>query len=52
MGYKGKILWDKSKPIGYKIKSFNVNKAKKILGFKAKTKLDDGLIDTIKNYKI
>jgi len=41
-GYKGKIIWDKTKPDGTPRKLLNVSRLKK-LGFKPKISLDKGL---------
>ena len=41
-GYKGKIIWDKTKPDGTPRKLLNINRLKK-LGFKPKISLDKGL---------
>lgn len=50
MGYKGKIVWDKSKPNGQPRRMLDVTKAKKEFGFKAKTGFEEGLRNTIKWY--
>lgn len=50
-GFKGKIVWDKSKPDGQPRRRLNTSKAKKEFGFKAKTKLEAGLKRTIEWYK-
>ena len=44
-----KIIWDKSKPSGDKMRIMDIKKAKKI-GFLPKTKLEDGINKTIKWY--
>jgi len=53
IGYKGKIIWDKSKPDGQKKRIMNVSKMLK-LGFKTNTNLKNGLRKTVfwfeKNY--
>lgn len=51
MSYKGKIVWDKSKPNGQPRRSLDINKAKKEFGFAAKIQLEDGLKRTIEWYK-
>ncbi len=50
-GFKGGIIWDKRKPDGQPRRCFNVERARKEFGFKAKTKLADGLKKTIKWYE-
>jgi GDP-L-fucose synthase len=51
MGYKGKIVFDTSKPDGQPRRCLDVTKAKEEFGFEAKTSLEDGLLETIKIYK-
>jgi GDP-L-fucose synthase len=46
-GFKGKVLWDTSKPDGQPRRMLDVTKAEKEFGFKAKTKFEDGLRKTI-----
>lgn len=46
--YKGKIIWDHSKPDGQLEKLFDVKKMKTILKFNPKYSLDDGLNKTIR----
>lgn len=48
--YKGKTIWDKTKPDGQPRRCIDVSRAKKELGFIATTKLHDGLKKTIKWY--
>lgn len=50
-GYKGKIIWDKSKPDGQPRRCLDTTKAEKEFGFKAKTTLEEGLKKTIEWYK-
>jgi GDP-L-fucose synthase len=50
VGYNGKILWDTTKTDGQMRKSMNGDKAKKVLGFEAKTTLKEGLKKTINWY--
>jgi len=49
--FKGKIVWDKSKPNGQPRRCLDVSKAEKEFGFKAKTDFKDGLRETIEWYK-
>lgn len=50
MGYKGKIVWDKSKPNGQPRRMLDVTKAKKEFGFKAHTSFKLGLKKMINSY--
>ncbi len=50
-GYKGKLLWDKSKPDGQPRRKLDVSKAKKEFGFSAKIDFKTGLLQTISWYK-
>ena len=50
-GFKGKIIWDKTKPDGQPRRSLDTSKAEKEFGFKAKTEFKEGLMKTIKWYK-
>ena len=43
MKYKGKIIWDKTRPDGQIRRKLNIQKAKNEFGFVAKTKLGEGL---------
>lgn len=53
-GFKGKIVWDKTKPDGQPRRKLSTNRAKKEFGFEAKTDFPQGLKETIdwyiKNY--
>lgn len=49
-GYKGQFLWDNSKPDGQPRRRLDVQKAKELFGFKAKTNLTEGLEKTIDWY--
>jgi GDP-L-fucose synthase len=50
MNYKGKIVWDKTKPNGQPRRCLDVLRAKKEFGFAAKTDFDKGLKKTIEWY--
>lgn len=50
MGYKGEIVWDKSKPDGTPRKVLDVSRLKS-LGWSAKINLETGLESTIKDYQ-
>jgi GDP-L-fucose synthase len=50
MGYKGKIIWDASRPDGQPRRMLDVSKAEKEFGFKAETPFEEGLKKTIEWY--
>lgn len=50
-GYRGKIVWDTSKPDGQPRRYLNTKKAKEEFGFEAKTPLEEGLKKTIEWYE-
>ena len=50
VGYKGNIVWDKSKPDGAPRKLMNCHKINK-LGWTSKISLEDGLIAAYKSYR-
>lgn len=52
VGFKGKIVWDTSKPDGQPRRCLDVSKAKKEFGFEAKTDIEEGLKKTIEWYNI
>ncbi len=51
MDFKGKIIWDKTKPNGQPRRMLDISKAKKEFGFVAKTSFEEGLKRTIKWYE-
>lgn len=50
-GFKGNIVWDKTKPDGQPRRRLNTSRAKKEFGFTTKTSFDEGLKKTIEWYK-
>ncbi|MFH1306942.1 MAG: GDP-L-fucose synthase [Candidatus Micrarchaeota archaeon] len=50
IGYEGEIKWDTSKPNGQPRRLFDSSKAKKLFGFEAKVKFNEGLKKTIEWY--
>jgi GDP-L-fucose synthase len=50
IGYKGRIVWDASKPDGQPRRCLDVSRALREFGFKAKTNFDIGLKNTIEWY--
>jgi len=49
-GFKGKIVWDKTKPDGQPRRMLDTSKAEREFGFRAKVKFDEGLRKTIEWY--
>ena len=50
-GFKGKVIWDTSKPDGQQRRMLDTSKAKEEFGFTAKISFDEGLMKTIDWYK-
>ncbi len=50
MDFKGKIIWDATKPDGQPRRCLDVGRAERELGFRAKTSLEEGLKRTIQSY--
>lgn len=50
-GFKGKIVWDTTKPDGQPRRCLDTSKAEKEFGFKAKTNFEEGLRKTIEWYR-
>lgn len=50
-GFKGRIVWDTSKPDGQPRRMLDTNKATKYFGFKARTSFEDGLRKTVEWYR-
>ena len=51
VGFKGKIVWDKTKPDGQPRRKLDTSRARKEFGFTAKTDFKEGLKKTIDWYK-
>jgi len=49
--FKGRVIWDKTKPDGQPRRSLDVSRAKREIGFTAKIKLKEGLKKTIAWYR-
>jgi len=49
-GFKGRMIWDKSKPDGQPRRMLDTTKAFMEFGFKAKTSFEEGLMKTIEWY--
>lgn len=50
-GFKGKIIWDRTKPDGQPRRQLDVSRARREFGFKAKTSFEKGLKETINWYR-
>ena len=50
-GFKGRLNWDASKPDGQPRRSLDTSRAARLLGWRAKTSLDEGLAKTIAWYR-
>lgn len=50
-GFKGRIVWDDTKPDGQPRRMLDTGKAERLFGFKARTSLEEGLKKTINWYK-
>ena len=50
-GFKGKIVWDATKPDGQPRRCLNVKKAEKEFGFRAKTAFEEGLKKMVAWYR-
>jgi GDP-L-fucose synthase len=50
-GFKGRVIWDKSKPDGQPRRCLNTLNATKEFTFKARIKFEEGLVQTVKWYK-
>ncbi|MBM4430820.1 MAG: GDP-L-fucose synthase [Chloroflexi bacterium] len=51
-GFDGEIVWDTSRPDGQARRVFDMSKAKRELGFEARTSLREGLQRTVKWYQV
>jgi GDP-L-fucose synthase len=49
-GFEGEIVWDRSKPNGQPRRRLDVNRARELFGFRARTTLNEGLEQTIAWY--
>ena len=47
LNFKGKIVWDKTKPNGQPRRCVSYERAKKTIGFEPQTKINDGIKSTI-----
>jgi GDP-L-fucose synthase len=49
-GFEGRITWDSTKPDGQPRRCLDITRARALLGFEAKTSLEDGMRKTIDWY--
>jgi GDP-L-fucose synthase len=50
-GYRGRVVWDPSRPGGQRRRRLDVTRAQALIGFRAETSLTDGLRQTIGWYR-
>jgi GDP-L-fucose synthase len=50
-GFQGRVVWNRSKPSGQARRRFDVSKAERLLGFRARTGLRDGIEQTVSWYR-
>jgi GDP-L-fucose synthase len=50
-GFRGKTVWDTSRPDGQPVRYLDVTKAEKRIGFRARVLLDEGLMRTVDSFK-
>jgi GDP-L-fucose synthase len=50
IGFKGRIIWDPSKPGGQPRRMLDTTRAEKEFGFKEKTSLEEGIKKTVDWY--
>ena len=51
-GFHGRVVWDTTKPNGQPRRCLDTSRAMKLFGFSAKTDLREGLMRTIKDYRM
>ncbi len=50
-GFGGRVVWDTSKPNGQPRRKLDTSRAKKLFGFEARTRFEDGLRKTVEWYR-
>ena len=50
-GYRGKTVWDTSRPDGQPKRYLDVTRAKELIGFESEMPLEDGLRRTIESFR-
>jgi GDP-L-fucose synthase len=51
IGFRGRIVWDPSKPNGQPRRALDVTKAERAFGFRATVPFEVGLVQTVKSYQ-
>jgi GDP-L-fucose synthase len=51
VGYEGETVWDTSRPDGQPKRSLDVSRARELMGFEARVRLEDGLRMTIESFR-
>jgi GDP-L-fucose synthase len=51
VGYEGDIRWDTSRPDGQPTRYLDVTRARELMGFEARTPLEDGLTKTVESFR-
>jgi GDP-L-fucose synthase len=51
VGFDGEIRWDTSKPNGQPRRQLDVSRAERAFGFRAHTRFEDGLRETVAWYQ-
>ena len=52
VGYRGSVTWNSSRPDGQPRRALDTSRARRILGWRARTSLEDGLSQTLAWYRI
>jgi GDP-L-fucose synthase len=50
-GFEGEVVWDSSYPDGQPTRYLDVSRARELIGFEAETPLEEGLRQTIENFR-
>lgn len=50
-GFEGETVWDSSRPDGQPTRYLDVSRAAELIGFRAETSLEDGLMKTIESFR-
>lgn len=50
-GFRGKFVWDSTKPDGQPRRSLDISKAEQLFGFRAQIPFEEGLRETVESYR-